>query len=73
MKNGVDVSHLPDPSEVTSEDTAVKAYSQVLDCVHRANGELAQSKHKVPSDDTERDHDDLSARLREWLPAPTGS
>jgi len=67
MKNGIDISHLPDPSQVTNEETAVQAYSQVLDCVHHANGELAQRKDKAPGDDAESDHDDLSVRLKEWL------
>lgn len=67
MKNGVDVSHLPDPSQVKSEDSAVKAYSQVLDCVHHANRELAQHQDKAPGDDGEADHDALSGRLTEWL------
>jgi hypothetical protein len=65
MKNSIDASHLPDPSQVTNEDTAVKAYSQVLGCVHRANGELA--KPKATADDTGHDHDDLSEHLTEWL------
>ena len=69
MKNGIDVSHLPDPSQVTSEDTAVEAYSKVLGCVHHANGELVKPKDTTPGYDTEHDHDDLSDHLTEWLVA----
>jgi hypothetical protein len=67
MKNGIDASHLPDPNKVTSEDTAVEAYSQVLGCVHRANGELAKPRDTTPGYDTEHDRDDLSDHLTEWL------
>jgi hypothetical protein len=67
MKNGIDASHLPDPSQVTNEDTAVKAYSQVLKCVHHANGELAKPKTSI--NEAEHDHDDLSEHLTEWLVA----
>ena len=64
---GVDVSHLPDASEVTNEDTAVAAFSQVLDSVHRANSELAKASKDAEGYDREQDHDDLSERLRQWL------
>ena len=67
MEKGVDASHLPDASEVTSEDTAVVAFSQVLDCVHRANGELVKPRDALPGYDAEQDHVDFSERLREWL------
>ena len=67
MKNGIDASHLPDPSQVIDEGTAVEAYSQVLKCVHRANGELAKPKDTAPGHDADNDHDDLSDRLSEWL------
>jgi hypothetical protein len=50
MKNGVDADHLPDASEVTSEDTAVVAFSQVLASVNRANGELAKPVKESGSD-----------------------
>lgn len=69
MKNGIDTSHLPDPSKVTNEDTAVVAYSQVLGCVHRANGELAKPRDTTPADYTGDDHDDLSEDLTKWLVA----
>jgi hypothetical protein len=69
MKNGIDASHLPDPSKVNSEDTAVEAYSQVLTCVHRANGELAKPKDAASSYDAEHDQDDLADHLTEWLVA----
>jgi hypothetical protein len=69
MKNGIDASHLPDPSQVNSEDTAVEAYSQVLKCVHRANGELAKPKDTKPGYDGQDDQDNLSEHLTEWLVA----
>lgn len=67
MTNDIDATHLPKPSDVTDEDTAVKAYSQVLGCVHHANGELAKPRDTTPSHDTEHDHDDLSDDLTKWL------
>lgn len=51
---GVDVSHLPDASEVTSEDTAVAAFSQVLDSVHRGNNELAKGSKDTEGYDREQ-------------------
>ena len=68
MKNGIDASHLPDVSTVNDEDSAIAAYSQVLDSVHCANRELAKaSKGTEPGYDTEDYHDGLSKRLKEWL------
>jgi len=68
MKNGVDASHLPDASEVTSEDAAVVAFSQVLASVHSANGELAKSSKGSEIDrDADQNYSGLSERLREWL------
>jgi hypothetical protein len=64
---GVDVSHLPDASEVNDEDSAVAAYSQVLDSVHRANRELIKADKGKEPYDTEAYHDDLAERLKEWL------
>jgi hypothetical protein len=60
MKNGIDANHLPIASDIKDEPSAVKAYSQVLACVHRANSELAKTSRYA-------DHDKLSRRLEKWV------
>ncbi len=67
MEKGVDVSRLPDASEVNDEDSAVAAYSQVLDSVHCANRELIKASKGKGATDTDDYHEDLSERLKEWL------
>jgi hypothetical protein len=70
MRNGVDAAHLPDASDVTNEDTAVAALSQVFASVNGANGELSNPrKDSVSGSNTGSDPDtkDLSDRLKEWL------
>jgi hypothetical protein len=67
MEKGVDASHLPDVSTVKNEDSALAAYSQVLDSVHCANRELIKASEDTEPYNTDDYHDDLSERLKEWL------